>query len=463
MPKFPAKKLVPAKATITAQLNGVPNGPRGVYLGFTTNIEFRPLEYEDGEYEPSMGWDLMPIPGVRDWRRLEGVRVEGTNPGKNGEPALEGAFLIHEWDGAVESSLSIGTRRGSRFAIDAAMVVDFSGCSGDDSEPTMPVRAKTDAVFRGLWVPPQAYKGGVEGAKKAAAPHMDLDALEAPIDQGKGSFFFPPKLTDAEKAADAKAADAAVEANRPPPPKPPADAIRLAKGLSLMHVEPPEKREVKKARANVPGFVNGHDSKVTTAAPRCVLALMRSTAKLLVVHGQARRTAKLPDFPDLLVPRWSEDAALVLAKGELHRVALPSAKVTRAWRPPAGDGTLGNGFTFWVPMPWAQPFGAGRLVVYTPKRVLVLEERKGKLVTHAELRVKGCEHVVVSDDGRFLLIERGRRRYLLLGLKDGRLRELGSFESKHSFEGAGGPLFARRGDHPLYALVGHEELYAKLR
>jgi hypothetical protein len=461
VPKFPAKKLVPAKATITAQLNGVPNGPRGVYLGFTTNIEFRPLEAEGDEMETSMGWDLMPIPGVRDWRKLEGVRVAGTNPGKDGKEALEGAFLLNEWDGAVESSLAIGRRRGPRFAIDAAMVVDFGGWGEGGEEPRMAVRAQTDAVFRGLWVPPQTSKGGLEGAKRTAAAHMDLDALEEPVEQGKGSYFFPPKLSDAERAEEARAAEAEARANEPPPPKQPPQTLRLARELSLRFVGPPEKVTHPTVRANVPGFEKGRDIKLATASPKYVLAILRSAGRVLVVDGKVRRMAKLPDLPDTWVPRWSEEAVLVVADGAIHRIALPSGTVTRAWSAPASDGLLGNGFRFWVPMAWAQPFGAGRLVVYTRKRVLVLEERRGgKLGTLAEQPVKECGDVIVSADGRFLLVLIGRQRYVLLGLKHGRLRQLAGFESKQPFEGAPGPLFARRG---YYVLAGHEELYAKLR
>ena len=90
----------------------------------------------------------------------------------------------------------------------------------------------------------------------------------------------------------------------------------------------------------------------------------------------------------------------------------------------------------WIPSPLSQPFGLGRLVVYTPKRVVVLEERGGKLRTLAEYPTHGRAGMIPFGAGRFLLVWEGKS-FVLLGLKDARLRPLANSSTP-------GPSFCAR-------------------
>jgi|GEM_PF-5394327 len=202
------------------------------------------------------GWDYLPIPGARDWRRLEGVKIEGTNPGENGREALEGAFLLSSsWDGAVKSSIEFGKPRGARIPIVAKMVVDFGGFAKDDADPALVVEVNTDAVFNGLRVHRDLAKD-VSAAKKLVGELLDLAAFEEPVDDGKSSFF-APLLTDAERSHESVVAAAEVEANKPKPPPLP-EREKLARGLWLVPVPaPPAKPVVKTMRAPVPGLAKG--------------------------------------------------------------------------------------------------------------------------------------------------------------------------------------------------------------
>ncbi len=461
MARFPAEKLIPAGATITAVLNGSRSSPTGFALFFRIDINFRPIEYSDSEFECSMGWDLMPIAGIRDWRQLEGVTVEGTNPGKNGKGALEGAFLLNSWSGATYSSIKLGKRQGCRFPIEATMDVDFLGWTEGDDKPFR-VTAKTTAVFNGF--SPSGFAKNRASAKALAAAHVDLPAFEL-VERGK-SFFFAPRLTEQEKKQEAALAAAQLEANRPPPPPVAPEEIELAKGIRLVHVEAPKKRVLPKLKARIAGFVEGNDRLLATSSAGCILALLRSKKKLVVAHGKARNTVKLPDFPYVVIGSWSKDAALVQSNDTIYRVSLPSGRAQKVWQAPAGDGQfpLAADTSFWIPSVPTQPFGPGRLVVYTTARLLVLEEKSGKLQTVAEYPTRKCMGVILSGDGCFLLIDEGKNRFVLLGMKSAKLKVLARFKNKGTFVEREGHIFTERFERDrFYALRGQGELLAKVK
>ena len=417
---------------------------------------------------------------MRDWRRLEGVKVEGTNPGENGKAALEGAFLLSSsWETAVRSSIDFGKRRGARFPIEAAMVVDFGGYAGGDANPALLVNAKTDAVFKGLSVH-QGRAKDVSAAKKIVADLLDLAAFEEPVDRGKGSFFFAPLLTDAERAEESGAAAAQIEANKRPGPPPPARE-KLCRGLWLVPVDPPAKRVVQKVRAPVPGLVKGTVRRPGSRVRPCRLAWLE-VLRVPVHQGpraeaqdgrRSRQDASDCEAPgDRGLPRRQHYRDMVgrrrargvrgctlpggAAFGPCHpRLAAPRARGSDA----SGPCRLLDSHEL------ESALRAGQLVVCTRERVAVLEERSGKLRVLAQHRVETGGGATVFGEGRFVLVRPDHHSpYLLLGLKGRKLHVLAKFKCGGNIEERGGRLYVEKYEKGrYYALEGHEELLTRAK
>jgi hypothetical protein len=193
--------------------------------------------------------------------------------------------------------------------------------------------------------------------------------------------------------------------------------------------------------------------------PDCVLAALPSRNDLLVVNKKARHPVAIPrsrvplpppmqpdsflsylgvkpakkktaahaPFPDAVLGTYAPDAALLSVGGELVRVDLPSGKGTCVWRPRPDEVPERVGYlAFWD----LAPCGSGRVVVCTPRRLLVLQDQGREFCELAELAGEP-KSVRASADGRFLVVEENTHRYAVVAVPRaaGRLKKLAGFKS----------------------------------
>lgn len=185
MPSFPASSLVIAQARITAVISRP--SPR---LTFRVAIDFEPLMHSKREVEPSLLFEEVVVPGVRDWRELAHKCITG------GDEAMEGGFCVSSWSPIASSDIRIGARTGTRFATEIEATVAFLGFSEDDADPALRLQVRGEIPFRGLELqggtlqpPPQS----LEDARRIAGDLFDMTALQDPPEaKRKGpSYFFP--------------------------------------------------------------------------------------------------------------------------------------------------------------------------------------------------------------------------------------------------------------------------------
>ncbi len=433
MAKFPARKLVASKATITAEI-GSPT-PR---LTWSVCIDFHPVEYGEYEVECRLLNEYIAIPDLRDWRALGPRRLVG------GPDVLDGSFLVGEWSAIDRTVLRIGARDGVRFPIEIDALVDEIGR----------VRTRCLANFTGVEVQPaiKPPPKTIAAAKKLAAQFVDLDALAGRA--GKHGFFY---FGTVEKAPDLPPAP-------PPPPivkKPPPGSLKIAKGLVLMKI--PDRPRVTKEPPKVKVMLGEYDTATATRRADCAIVIRRKeyeTAekigfkeKLFVVRGTAQREVKGLDTAAALKSyAVSDDAVAVATHSRLACVSLPDGKITHAWIPPKKDGELFGGRLY-----DARRAGDRQLVVFTPKRVVLLDEKLAPLAEQATT----VRNVTSSTDGRFVMVLNEKQdAYTLLGARDREIRVLATFSWKGDFLPINGNIGANEKGW-WYVLDGHEALWAR--
>lgn len=188
---FPHKSLIASTGRVYAYLfeNPAVGVPRGLYWGVT--VDFEPLRYEGENLPCSMTCEWIPWQ-ARTWRDLDG-RSLSCNYGDEG---VEASFYFVAHDMAERIRVSLSASEGAQFDVTMSMVVDFSGYTGHDASPEMPVSAVASIPFDGVWLRPDNFDPApsTEADLKAlAGEFLDLrDFIMA--EDGTGAVVFRPAL-----------------------------------------------------------------------------------------------------------------------------------------------------------------------------------------------------------------------------------------------------------------------------
>src|SRR5262245_12823699 len=173
---LPSDQLRPASASIVAVLfeNSHTGLKRDVF--WRVEIEFEPMQYRDFNLHCNVQCEWLRL-GLRDWRDLNGVRVQG------GPHEIESSFYTVEHDLAIWSELAFTTVGGTRFRVEYAGLIDFRGLDESDADPRLPVRAQLEASFEGILIPPAFIRSEDDPCSQAAAmlvPFVDLKRFGTP-------------------------------------------------------------------------------------------------------------------------------------------------------------------------------------------------------------------------------------------------------------------------------------------
>ena len=182
MVKFPTAKLTPTGGSISALLfeNPRANVPRDVY--WSVSVRFAPIRYgapgqeQEFECEATVEWLRL---GLRDWRALEGVVIDGKSE-------VSASFYVAEHDPAIETHLRLSGREGASFQVDMKLLVGFRGFFGEDADAALPVVAKLRLPFEGVKVHAGLLKptlGREADATPLISPFVDVDAFSGVVTQ----------------------------------------------------------------------------------------------------------------------------------------------------------------------------------------------------------------------------------------------------------------------------------------
>ncbi len=195
MVRFPTEALKAKGGTLGAVLfeNAKANVGRDVY--WKVHVEFEPLCYgppgreEEFVCEATCEWLRL---GLRDWRALEGVSVDGGSE-------VASSFYVAKHEAAIKTSLRITARQDATFQVDMTLVVDFLGFFGEDADPVLPVAASLRLPFEGVTIHRPLLKaapGREDDARALLTLFVDLAAFSAVVTRTNGfkvtTFVLPP-------------------------------------------------------------------------------------------------------------------------------------------------------------------------------------------------------------------------------------------------------------------------------
>jgi hypothetical protein len=182
MPKLPAHALVPLSGSLSALLFENPRAGvvRDVY--WSVSVQFAPIRYgapgqeEEFDCEATTEWLRL---GLRDWRALEGVSLDGG-------PEFASSFCVAEHEPAIATHLRVSAREGATFLVDLDLKIAFHGFFGEDADPALPVSAHLRVPFDGVKVHAgllMPAPGGDAEALALLAPFVDVSAFTGIVTQ----------------------------------------------------------------------------------------------------------------------------------------------------------------------------------------------------------------------------------------------------------------------------------------
>jgi len=188
---FPHRSLVASTGRVFAHLfqNRALDLPRALYWGAT--IRFEPLTYDDESHFCSMTCEWIPW-RARTWRDLDGKSLSCNYD----DDGVEASFYMVEHDYADKIRLSLAAREDAHFLVTMSMAVEFSGYTGEDANPEMPVSGSVVALFDGVWLRPENFDLTLsdEGELEAiAGEFLDLRDFRMTKDPS-GAVVFRPAL-----------------------------------------------------------------------------------------------------------------------------------------------------------------------------------------------------------------------------------------------------------------------------
>ena len=193
MKQFPASHLVPCRARLWALVFENPQAKVPLDLWWSLSVEFAAIMLDGNSLDCNLTADWVRLPGVRDWRALDGVHVSG------GMDIVNASFYTEEHGPVVRSAVWIDRRHGATFRLRWSAVVDLSGWGDPHLEPTTTVNIDVPADFDGVFI----YQGLLEtesdterAANRLASQFIDLKTL-GPFEKWVNEFDvmqyrFPP-------------------------------------------------------------------------------------------------------------------------------------------------------------------------------------------------------------------------------------------------------------------------------
>lgn len=172
--RFPVEELRVRNATLWALI--FENMLAGVPLGLTWSmmIEFESVVFADRTLDCSLSADWIRLPGVRDWRRIDGVEVVG------GLDVIEASFYTLGHDSVTRSKVRFDRTRGESFRVRWEAETDLPAWRLPELEATTVVSVDCEAVFEGVFVHPSLVEHVEDvsrAARELATPFTDLSVL----------------------------------------------------------------------------------------------------------------------------------------------------------------------------------------------------------------------------------------------------------------------------------------------
>ena len=156
---------------------------------WSVTLRFEPIVYEGERWECSMTCEWIRWP-FRDWRDLDNVRLKVDS----NDQLVESSFYLVEHDTGRDTQVLLQRHEANLFRVRMSMIVDFTGLTGNDSNPDMVAAGETIVPFRGVVVTPDNLypkPTTVADVKEIAKDYIDLTAYEEPR-QEKHNFIFQP-------------------------------------------------------------------------------------------------------------------------------------------------------------------------------------------------------------------------------------------------------------------------------
>jgi hypothetical protein len=182
-------RMRPSGGHIAAEVFSNPRTGVSEGLYWSVRTYFHAFRYRRETLEPSLGCDLLNIP-VRNWRAIEGVRIEGDE-----ETVEASLYLFNEHFHCQYILLRIGECSGFSFRLSFEVAVELPEWVRRRRGRRIDVAGETSIQFFGAGIHPSIVPvtASVEEARAVAARHLDLRAFEAPALLG-GSYFLRPRL-----------------------------------------------------------------------------------------------------------------------------------------------------------------------------------------------------------------------------------------------------------------------------
>jgi hypothetical protein len=191
--KFPTNLLEVRDAEISAHVFENAHTGLARALFWRISVEFQPMLHRGEEVDHLLMAEWVRFPGVRDWRRLDGVELAG------GPDVIEASFYTGEHDPVTWSKLRFTHVGGAEFRINWDVVVDLRDWGG---APDVAFSIECAAKYSGVY----PSQGLVErepsiavAARAVVAPFMDLECcgeFESITNMcGVVQHRLPPKLS----------------------------------------------------------------------------------------------------------------------------------------------------------------------------------------------------------------------------------------------------------------------------